>query len=292
MLGISSQFESLKSYLQFYGLEFEDAQVEHSFLEFKTTGFNLAGHIFQPREHKGIVLAVHGYLSHCGLISHLIRYVVKQGYAAACFDLPGHGLSGGSRAAIEDFSQYSEALRDFAEILKLHIDGPKYLIGHSLGGGIIADYLLSGQGREFKSVTLAAPLVRCAFWKMSKCGYRLNSFLKLDVPWVYMKTSSDAEFMKFIRYKDKLHGRYVPAQWVEALYRWNKKMEKTEAVKREINILQGDIDISVDWKYNIEFLQSKFAGTQVCFIKNGRHELFNEAAAIRSDVLSKTGEWL
>src|SRR4030043_464172 len=105
MLKSNSCFDSIESYLEFYGLKI--AVARHEFVPFESGGFELAGHIFRPKEYKATVFILHGYLNHCGLLSKLIKYLVEAGFAVAVYDLPGHGLSSGEPTAIDDFSQYT-----------------------------------------------------------------------------------------------------------------------------------------------------------------------------------------
>ena len=54
----------------------------------------------------------------------MAEYLLEQGYAVVMFDLPGHGLSEGKRASIDDFSQYGCALSDFLAVIENHVHGP------------------------------------------------------------------------------------------------------------------------------------------------------------------------
>ena len=130
-------------YFRHYGLDLIDRNTEHLFGSFQNGSFTLAGHIFRPKEYKATVVILHGYLNHCGLLSKLIKYLIETGYAVAVCDLPGHGLSWGEPTAIDDFSQYSQALDDFMKIIKPQMHGPYHLIGHSTGAAIIMDYLFT-----------------------------------------------------------------------------------------------------------------------------------------------------
>ena len=186
----SGHFDSLETYLEFYKLQFEDKAVEHDFVEFESSDYHLAGHIFKPSEYKATVFVLHGFCNHCGLLNYIVKYLVEQGFAVACFDMPGHGLSGGQRAGIGDFSQYSEALHDFAEVVKLKLDGPYHLVGHSLGGTTALDYLLVRREKFFGEVILAAPLVRSWLWKTSKVAFKLNHIAEA-IPRVFRWNTSN-----------------------------------------------------------------------------------------------------
>jgi len=278
--------DSVVEYFKFYGLDFDSENVEHVFGTFESGGLTLAGHIYKPKEYKAAVFILHGYFDHCGQLNFLVKHLLEAGYAVAAFDLPGHGLSAGQPAAIDDFSQYSQALTDFANTAGPRLNRPYHLIGHSTGAAAVLDYLLTNKDCIFDKVILAAPLVHCSFWEQSKIGYKKKVPFIKSVPRMFRKNSSDAEFMDFVRTKDPLQSRMLPLSWVRALHRWNDKIVDLPPCDKPVKIIQGTKDTTVDWKFNIKFLQDKFSNAKVSLIEDGRHELFNESTDIRKKVFS------
>ncbi len=288
----SSCFESVESYLEFYGLNFKTGSAACDFVPFKSNSYDLAGFIFRPKEYKATIFVLHGFLDHCGLLKHLVGFLLEQGFAVACFDLPGHGLSSGRQADIKDFSQYSSALSDFVDVVKPKVNGQYHLVGHSLGGAVAADYILSGRENIFDKVILAAPLVRCRLWRLSKGAFRFSQPFGETIPRVFRRNCGDKQFLNFVKTKDLLQARKITKGWVNALYRWNEKIADLKPIDKTIKIIQGTEDTTVAWKSNIDFLRKKFSGTEVSFIKSCRHELFNESADIRAGVFSQISNWL
>ena len=284
--------DSVLSYFKYYGLDFANDKLKHTFGRFESNGFYLAGHIFEPKEYKATVVILPGFFDHCGQLKHLIAYLIEAGFAVAAFDMPGHGLSSGQKAAIDDFSQYSAALSDFVDIVKLQLKGPFYLIGHSLGAATSLDYLFTSEDVVFDKVVLAAPLVRSYMWNTSKLGYKLYSPFAESIGRVFRNNSSDKEFLDFLRTKDPLQTKEVPLKWIKALYEWNDKIVPLPACNKSVMIIQGTNDKTVSWRFNIKFIRSKFKDTRVSLIKNGRHELFNESAEIRTEVFRQISRYL
>jgi alpha-beta hydrolase superfamily lysophospholipase len=271
-------------YFQYYGLDIEPGKYEHFFGAFDSNDFTLSAHIYRPKEYKATVVILHGYLGHCGLLSKLIESLLKEDYAVACFDLPGHGLSSGESAYIEDFAQYTQALKDFMIVLKPQMAEPYHLIGHSTGGSCVIDYLLREKGEDFDKVILAAPLVRSVLWNSSKIGHKFYGLFSKRIGRVFRNNSSDKDFLQFVKYRDPLQARKVPLRWTKALYEWNDKIACAEISDKSILVIQGKADSTVDYKFNIRFLRSKFPNMQIKFIENARHELFNESSEIREEV--------
>jgi lysophospholipase len=280
----------MESYLGFYGLDI--AAASHEFVPFKSDGFELAGHIFKPKEYKATVFILHGYLNHCGLLSKLIKYLVEAGFAVAVFDLPGHGLSSGEPTAIDDFSQYSDSLRDFLNTIKPILHGPYHIIGHSTGAAVILEYLLEGTDDCFDKVILAAPLERTDWWVLEKIGFSISRLFSRFVPRVFRKVSSDKDFLRFVQYKDPLQARKISLNWVGAMFKWDQRIANAKTSTRPVLVIQGLKDNIINWRHNIRFIQSKFSNTRVKLVEKCRHELFNESEEIRAIVFSQIKDYL
>ncbi|MCX5633587.1 MAG: alpha/beta hydrolase [Phycisphaerae bacterium] len=302
----SNCFDSVEDYLKFYGLDI--AAAAHEFVPFKSNGFDpstvlgtsrltaggfeLAGHIFKPVNYKATVVILHGYLNHCGLLSKLIRYLLEAGFAVAVFDLPGHGLSSGEPTAIDDFTQYSQSLNDFLNIIRQKLNGPYHIIGHSTGAAVIMDYLLGGGDDCFDRVIFVAPLVRSELWFLIKLGYKAYQSFAKNIFRVFRNVSSDKDFLRFVKYKDPLQSKKVSIKWINAMFKWDKKIANAKTSQRPTLVIQGTKDNIIDWRYNIRFILSKFKNSRIELIENARHELFNESAEIRETVFSQIKDYL
>jgi lysophospholipase len=283
-------FNSIENYLAFYGLNFAAAAQE--FVQFKSNGFELAGHIFKPKEYKATVIILHGYLNHCGLLAKLIKYLVEAGFAVAVFDLPGHGLSSGEPTAIDNFTQYSDSLNDFLKTIKPTLHAPFHIIGHSTGAAVILEYLLEGGDDCFDKVILTAPLERTDFWVLEKIGFSISRLFTGFLPRVFRKVTSDEEFLKFVKYKDPLQAKKISLKWVAAMFKWDHRISNAKVSSRLVLVIQGLKDNIINWRHNIRFIQSKFTRTEVELIENCRHELFNESEKIRQEVFSQIKDFL
>jgi alpha-beta hydrolase superfamily lysophospholipase len=308
MFKLNSNFDSMENYLAFYGLDAVAAVASQEFVQFKSNGFELAGHIFipleidrssltgfKPKTYKATVVILHGYLNHCGLLAKLIKYLVEAGFAVAVYDLPGHGLSSGVPTAIDDFSQYSNSLSDFLNTIKPMLHGPFHVIGHSTGAAVILEYLLACTERsrsEFDKVILVAPLERSDWWLLSKIGFSISRPFCDTLPRVFRKVTSDEEFLKFVKHKDPLQAKKVSLKWVAAMFKWDQRIADAKTSNRQVLVIQGTKDNIIDWHHNIRFIQSKFTRTEVELIENARHELFNESEKIRQEVFSQIGSYL
>ena len=96
---------------------------------------------------RAVLVIVHGLAEHGGRYANLVERLVPRGYAAYALDHPGHGRSGGPRAYIGRFHEFTDGVALFVDrVRELEPDRPLFLVGHSMGGLIGALYLIRHQG--------------------------------------------------------------------------------------------------------------------------------------------------
>lgn len=281
-----STSEPLQNYLSYYGLEIASSNwnVRHIYGTFNSGDYVLSGHLYIPENYTAVMVCAHGYMNHVAQYKNLIKYYVDCGLAVALFDMPGHGLSTGRRGDIEDFQQYTDALKTFIEIVTSQLHGPYYLTGFSMGSATVINYLLTEENIPFEKCILSAPLVRSAGWNISVICTNLYKPFVDSVPRMYKPNTSSKEYNEFNAKRDYLHVNQIPLSWVGALHRWNKKIQTCNPTDHPVLIVQGTRDSVVEHKYNVGFLQTKFTNNQVVYIKGARHELFNETKPMRTEV--------
>jgi alpha-beta hydrolase superfamily lysophospholipase len=289
--------EALADYAEFYGLDtlaqHAPVPTRHEIGTVEAWGYDIATQVFLPKppaRARGTLLVMHGYFDHAGLFTQPIRVGLAQGYAVVAIDLPGHGLSSGGPAEIDDFRHYQEMLIDLLAVLTPQLPKPWVAVGQSTGGGILLDHVLSslakGQRPAFARVQLWAPLVRIAKWRQVRALYWLFGRFKRAVPRNFKRSSHDSEFVDFIWHKDPLQFRTVPLKWVGAMIRWEKHMQSLPACRYAITVVQGSADDTVDWRYNLRFIEQKTYLEQTIEVPGGSHHLANESIEYRQPVLS------
>ncbi|WP_372874790.1 alpha/beta hydrolase [Pseudomonas sp.] len=271
-----------EAYRRFYG--FEGLPTEGSLLGYFQVGaYRIAAQVWWPREPRGTLLLLHGYYDHSGLFRHVIEWALGMGFAVLAVDLPGHGLSSGARASIDDFAEYQLVLQGALEqAAALDLPQPWHLCGQSTGGAILIDYLLTGKpAAEVGEAILLAPLVRPRAWAWSQLSYRLLKPFVREIPRRFSDNSSDPEFIDFVLNRDPLQARSLPTAWVGALSQWVPRIEGAARSLRSPLIVQGEADMTVDWPHNLDILQDKFAAPEILRLAEARHHLANESPALR-----------
>ncbi len=128
--------------------------MEHRESAFKGSGgLELYCQCWRPESQPKAVLAiVHGMGEHSGRYGNVAGALVPRGYAVHAFDLRGCGRSPGQRGHIDAWLQFRDDtgafLRAVGEQESLvgpppgERDVPLFLMGHSMGGLIVLDYVL------------------------------------------------------------------------------------------------------------------------------------------------------
>ena len=272
------------AFLAFYGLDLPEAR--HWLGTLELADCRIAVHVYEPPAPTATVLVAHGYYDHAGVWNHVLGPLVAAGYRVVIYDQPGHGLSAGEPAAIDDFQTYVRVLDGMVSFAATVFPGDLHLVAHSLGAGVAADWLLQGNGQEVGRVVLLAPLFHSTAWGVSRFGHAVVGRWFHAMPRKYRENSGDAQFLAFVR-ADPLQYGALPASWVGALGRWNRQVAAREPSPRFLVVLQGDRDTTVAWKHNLRLLGRLFPNAEVRLIEGGQHQLMNEALPLRDQVVQQ-----
>ncbi|MDX1804702.1 MAG: alpha/beta hydrolase [Alcanivorax sp.] len=284
-------------YVAYYGLDFADRlpDLEHGFGYFEAAGHTLSVHAWRPAAPRGTVFVCHGYFDHVGLYRHVIGHVLELGYAVLAYDLPGHGLSSGPQAMIEDFRIYRQVFEECLALADNHFPRPWHVIAQSTGGAIVMDYLASRDrhhSHTFEKVILLAPLVRPYKWASARWLHALVSPFVKSIKRVFTINSSDPDFLDFLENHDPLQSRQLSARWVAALKKWIPGFERAPAIEVSPVVIQGDLDETVDWRHNLSVIKNKFEDPDVYVLKGARHQLANENADYRAEIFAIIDKYL
>ncbi len=106
---------------------------------------------------KAVLLIVHGFGEHSGRYSGMAEYFNSRGIAVISYDHRGHGLSEGKRGLLLSWKEFREDLGAVDnEAARLYPTLPLFILGHSLGGTMTLDYILSS-GHSPRGVIISAP---------------------------------------------------------------------------------------------------------------------------------------
>lgn len=278
---------ALQKYLAYYDLDLEGT--DHVCGMLTTENYEIFVHQVIPQKPlQGTIVFSHGYLDHSALYSNLVRFLTDRGYAVVLWDLPGHGLSSGPRAAINDFTNYGTLLADVFETGRKQLPQPYFMIGHSTGCSATLEYMRTrpNDAKVVKAAVFVAPLVRSYAWHSSQLARKLIKPLVSNLPHIDRQVTHDDDFQSFLENADPLRCDAIPLNWVHALTKWNRDIHDWHppAQRPALYIIQGTDDTVVSWQYNLEFLTQIFPDAKVKKIPGGYHHLLNEKPSMRTQV--------
>lgn len=280
--------KSAEAYCQFYGLNFSTPQIpiQHHMGWVEAGEFRVVLQLFHHPQPKGCVFVFHGYFDHAGIYHHLIDYLLQLGFSVVIYDMPGHGLSSGKPTAINSFEQYQAVMDAVLDLCKPELAGPFHAVGQSTGAAVLMDRLSQPESREtaFDRVVFLAPLVRPKGWGgISSLHTVISPFVSV---WrrSFTINSNDHRFVSFLKELDPLQSKWLAVDWLSALKVWVKALEQRQSVTRDIAIVQGTADQTVDWQHNIEVITSLFQSVKTVYVEGGHHHLVNEEESIRQAV--------
>ena len=278
------------SYIDHYGLSFsfEHSTISHCLGLYASGDFKLVAQYWLPDKPKGTYFIIHGYLDHVGLYGHLIRHLVKLGYAVVAFDLPGHGLSSGNRATIQNFDRYVDAFSDLLYGCEARFPKPWKAVGQSTGGAILIKYLLSPKAHHYENnfveVIALAPLIHPVNWKKNLYIYHLLRLFLKKIKRKYNANTTNEKFNQFVENHDPLQSNFIPIEWVGAMKFWIEEFLDDPSSGYPLRVIQGDNDKTVDWQYNLKALRKKFCNIEIELIHSAQHHMVNEAPSLRNSV--------
>jgi len=246
---------------------------------------------------KAAVLIVHGLGEHSGRYENVVGQLVPQGYAVYGFDLYGHGKSDGPREFVKSMADYFETITHYKNMIKeWQPDKPLFILGHSMGGLLVPNYLLD-HAEDFRGALISAPaiLVPPGITKAVVAAGKVLSFLapkagvmQLDANGV----SKDPEVVQaYVNDPLVCHGKTsarLSAEMLDAMMRVNKEMGE---ITLPVLILQGGKDTMADPKGAEKLYQNVSSEDKTLKVYEGLyHEVFNEPE--RAQVLADVQAWL
>jgi alpha-beta hydrolase superfamily lysophospholipase len=106
---------------------------------------------------RAVLINLHGLGDHSGLYPNLAKYFPPRGMAVYAFDMRGNGRSPGQRAYVGSWQEYRGDLHAFLDRIGDWEPGvPLFLLGNSLGGLVVLEYVLH-HPHQVNGVIVSAP---------------------------------------------------------------------------------------------------------------------------------------
>ncbi|MGH1335416.1 MAG: lysophospholipase [Aureispira sp.] len=244
-----------------------------------------------------ILLLVHGLGEHSSRYSHVAEYFAHKGIGMITCDHAGHGKSGGKRGHVAKYAYlYDEIEKLYAEATRRHAGVPVFLYGHSMGGGLVLDYLLQKKHTGLKGVIASAPMLEAAF-EEPKLLLKVARFVRPIYPGFSQDNGLEQKFLS----KDELviaaynsdplvHSKITVETALSMIDSGKNSLRVVSKLKTPLLIVHGDQDGITSHKASQRFADKASGDVTLRIWEGGYHELHNEPEKL--DFLDYVYNWI
>jgi alpha-beta hydrolase superfamily lysophospholipase len=274
------------------------------FLNKKSMDFNiklsngqiLRGFIKSPGENlRAVVILVHGrgehiqrYTNWAGLFNE-----VMIGFAGV--DLPGHGCSDGKRGHIKNYKLTDEMINILLDECRKTFSGvPLFLYGHSLGGGIVLDYMVRNDPKVNGAI-VTSPWLKLAF-EPDESRVKLAAIMRKILPaliqpagLVVEHLSHDPKVVDDFKNDPLNHNKISLSLFHAAVSAGSNALKNAASLNKPLLLMHGTDDHVCSPSGSSEFA-SKTKMADLKMWDGGYHELHNEP--FKQDVFDFIINWI
>jgi acylglycerol lipase len=251
-----------------------------------------------PDEHpKAVMILIHGMGEHSSRYQHVSEFLTSNNYAVLSCDRVGHGKSEGKRGHVDKYDYLLDDIVKLQSEAEKKFPGiPVILYGHSMGGGLVLNYLIKNPDNGFKAVVASAPALLLAF-EPPAFKLTLGKIMRGIYPGFTQKNeinpdhlSRDKEIVeKYIQ--DPLVHNLISAETALGLIDWGKNaIEKLKKVDIPVLLMHGDADQLTSHKGTEIFAKNAQGDVTLKIWYDMYHEIHNELE--KQSVLDYMLEWM
>jgi alpha-beta hydrolase superfamily lysophospholipase len=256
----------------------------------------IEGIIINPGENtRAVIVFVHGLGEHIQRYLDWAELFKNEGIGFIGADLPGHGHSQGKRGDIPGYAMIDEMIDNLLKKCGQTFPGvPVYIYGHSLGGGIVLDYLLR-KNPKIKGAIVTAPWLRLSF-EPPKSKVIMARVMKNIVPGLIQPSGLNVNHISHDKavvekYKNDLlvHGKISVSLFAGAMTAAKYSLTHASNLKIPTLLMHGSDDQITSPEGSREFATQ----TNMVELKiwdGGYHELHNEP--FRLEVFQYIINWI
>ncbi|MFZ0281246.1 MAG: lysophospholipase [Bacteroidales bacterium] len=261
-----------------------------------SNGQILRGFIKSPGEDlRAVIIFVHGLGEHVMRYDSWAKLFNSEKIGFAGVDLPGHGRSEGRRGHIKSFALLDE-MTDILlnECRKTFPGTPLFLYGHSLGGGIMLNYLVR-KSPKVRGAIVTSPWLKLSFEpeksKVKMAGLIKNIFPRLVQPSGLVVDHISHDKAEVDKYKNDpdIHGKISVSLFHGAMSAAAYSLRNASKIKVPLLLMHGSDDLICSPEGSREFV-SKADGAELKIWEGGYHELHNEP--FRKEVFDYMMKWI
>ena len=230
----------------------------------------------------GIINLVHGLGEHSGRYARWASLFAAKGWGVLTMDLTGHGKSEGKRGHIKNYRELMNQLDLLLQKSEELFPGkPRILYGHSMGGNLAVNYVIS---RDVPILALisSSPWLKLAF-PVSPSLMAVTKLMNLLLPGLGIKwpknpenLSRDPEIVEDVKNDPLNHGYITPRMSMEVYKHGLHALKHVYRINRPFLMMHGSGDKVTSHTASIDFVTNTSERTQLKIWDGLYHELHNE----------------
>jgi alpha-beta hydrolase superfamily lysophospholipase len=245
---------------------------------------------------RAVLVNLHGLGDHSGLYPALAQYFPPRGIALYAFDLRGNGRSPGQRAYLRNWGEFRSDLHSFLDRVRSSEPGlPVFLLGNSLGGLIVLDYVMHHPGAVAGVIAAAPPLGKLGvppiLMALGRLLSRVFPRFSLQVGMDLSGLARDPSVVQTVLSDPLFHRRGTARLSTEVTAAIARVQDQAEALSVPILILHGSDDRMVPPDGSREFFgKLRHPDREFREYPGAYHGLFADYGS--EQVLADLGRWL
>lgn len=252
-----------------------------------------------PPQVKGVVCIVHGFNEHGTRYARPAEYLCNAGYAVLTYDGFGHGKTTGKRGHAPTYEAVLDSVKKILDEAEERFPkAKKFLWGHSMGGGIVLNYILKKQPNIAGAIA-TGPLLKLGFeppaFKVFLAKMMVNIYpaftekAELDSSAI----SRDKEEVRKYDADPNNHGKITAGTFLGMFEAGKWALDNANRLRTPLLIMHGTADKLTSPEGTKEFVARAPQTLVTSKLWEGfYHELHNEPEPERSEVMAYITGWL
>jgi alpha-beta hydrolase superfamily lysophospholipase len=244
---------------------------------------------------RAVILLVYGLGEHGGRYRDWAAMFNEKGVSLRVFDLPGHGHSEGRRGVMPPFHVLYDTIDIMLKEIAAELPGvPQFIYGHSLGGGIVLDYLI----RRKPSVTgaiVTSPWIRLSYEPpkskqvVAAIASKILPNMRLSAELITEHISRDPKTVEAYRNDPLIHGMISLGIYNSITSAAKETLNRASEITLPLLLAHGRDDMITSPAATMEVAAAAPKATLKLW-DGGYHELHNDL--VREDHFDFIMEWI
>ncbi len=244
------------------------------------------------------LVLIHGYGEHCTRYDNFCNRLNSFGIQVFSYDQRGFGRSPGKRGWINNFDELLFDLDSFIALLSEELKArASFIMGHSMGGMVVARYAETRERLPFKGLIFSSPFLAINE-NVPKFLVKISKFIAKALPFLPVSKvdntglSKDPEVVKQADEDPLCYHKSVKAWtgnvFIEVINQINADMKK---IFLPVIILHGKKDKIVPYSGSVSLYQDISSKDKTLeLFEEGYHELWNDYE--KEEFIDKVSKWI